>query len=270
MENPNASWDEMLTYGALAVGTAPLALVDMMGEAFLNAGNAAGRTGQLLARADFTTDTDTKVVSRLAAVSEAANAFTGLAGPFAGVGAPTAPLTVEQRALQGFQGAEATAQARATYGLTVGGGATETTVANWGTGPLRAPARALLENEGVLIDASHGLQSRTSGLFNEVQLGQHGEAATKYLYTVDRRGVNVVLEQTPFPTPRGNVVHTNISSKASIGGEVWFGPSNSVTINAGSGRFGDAAGITTQQWEATAKLWESLGYKVNPVPYGKR
>jgi hypothetical protein len=43
-----------------------------------------------------------------------------------------------------------------------------------------------------------------------------------------------------------------------------------VTINAGSGRFGDAAGITTQQWDATAKLWESIGYKVNPVPFGKR
>lgn len=127
-----------------------------------------------------------------------------------------------------------------------------------------------LENEDLLIDASHGLQSRTSGLFNEVRLGQYGEAATKYLYTVDQRGVNVVLEQTQFPTPRGNVVHTNLSSEASIGGEAWFGPKNSVTINAGSGRFGDAAGITKQQWDATIKLWESLGYKVNPVPFGKR
>ena len=61
-----------------------------------------------------------------------------------------------------------------------------------------------------------------------------------------------------------------ISSEASIGGEAWFGPNNSVTINAGSGRFGDAAGITRPQWDATAKLWESLGYKVDPVPFGKR
>jgi hypothetical protein len=103
-----------------------------------------------------------------------------------------------------------------------------------------------------------------------MQLGQYGDAATKYLYTVDQRGVNVVLEKTPFSTPRGNVVHTNISSEASIGGEAWFGPNNTVTINAGSGRFGDGAGITMQQWDATVKLWESLGYKVNPVPFGQR
>jgi hypothetical protein len=141
---------------------------------------------------------------------------------------------------------------------------------NWGTDPLRPPARTILENEGVLIDQSHGLQSRTSGLFNNVQLGEHGDAATKYLYTIDQRGINVIHELTPFPTLRGNVVHSNISSEASIGGEVWFGSNNSVTINAGSGRFGDAAGITLAQWDAAAKFWESLGYGVKPIPFGKR
>ncbi|MFC5373275.1 LysM peptidoglycan-binding domain-containing protein [Brevundimonas faecalis] len=143
-------------------------------------------------------------------------------------------------------------------------------LSNWGTGPLRNSARPLLTNEGVLIDASHGLQSRTSGLFDSVTLGKHGNAETKYLYTIDDRGVNLALESTPFPTPRGNIVHTNISSKASIGGEAWFGPNNSVTINAGSGRFGDGAGVNQSQWNATVKLWESLGYKVNPIPFGNR
>jgi hypothetical protein len=143
--------------------------------------------------------------------------------------------------------------------------------ARWKVGLyMRLMRGASIFNEGVLVDASHGLQSRTSGLFTDVQFGEHGDAATKYLYTVDQRGVNTVLEQTPFPTPRGTVVHTNISSEASMGGEVWFGPNNSVTINAGSGRFGDAAGITQQQWDATVKLWESLGYEVNPVPFGRR
>jgi uncharacterized Zn-binding protein involved in type VI secretion len=142
--------------------------------------------------------------------------------------------------------------------------------ANWGIGPLRPSARPLLENEGVLIDASHGLQSRKSGLFKDVMYGRHGDPETKYLWTVDNRGVNVALEKTPFPTPRGNIVHTNISSEAAIGGEAWFGPDKTVTINAGSGRFGDGAGITPQQWDATVKLWESLGYKVNPIPFGSR
>jgi hypothetical protein len=62
-----------------------------------------------------TTDSETKVVSRLAATAEFANAFNGAAAPFAGVGVPIAPLTAEQMALQGFPGAEATAAARATY-----------------------------------------------------------------------------------------------------------------------------------------------------------
>jgi hypothetical protein len=127
-----------------------------------------------------------------------------------------------------------------------------------------------LENEGVLIDTTQGLQSRTFGQFNDVVLGEHGDSSSKYLYTVDDRGVNIALESTPFPTPRGNIVHTNISAQASIGGEAWFGPDNSVTINAGSGRFGDGAGITPAQWIATTKMWQSLGYKVNAVPYGQR
>jgi hypothetical protein len=62
-----------------------------------------------------TTDSETKVVSRLAATAEFANAFNGAVAPFAGVGVPIAPLTAEQMALQGFPGAEATAAARATY-----------------------------------------------------------------------------------------------------------------------------------------------------------
>lgn len=143
---------------------------------------------------------------------------------------------------------------------------------NWGTGNLRPPAQALGINEDILINASHGLQSRLpgSGQFENVLMGTHKDKATTYLYTVDERGVNVVLEKTPFRTARGNVVHSNISSQASIGGEIWFGPNNTVTINAGSGRFGDRAGITVQQWEATVELWESLGYKVNAVPFGSR
>jgi hypothetical protein len=146
------------------------------------------------------------------------------------------------------------------------------TPANWGTGPLRASARPLLENENVLIGASHGLQSRLPGAgpFQNVRTGTRPDQATKYLWTVDDRGVNIGLEKTPFPTPRGNIVHTNLSEKASIGGEAWFGPENSVTINAGSGRFGDNAGITPQQWDSAIKLWQSLGYRVNPVPFNER
>ena len=143
-------------------------------------------------------------------------------------------------------------------------------VGNRGTGPLRPSARELLPNEGTLIGTEQGLQSRSSGLFDDVIQGAHGDDATKYLWTIDERGINTALEQTPFPTPRGNIVHTNLSSRASIGGEAWFGPNNTVTINAGSGRFGDGAGITQSQWSAAVRYWQDLGYEVIPIPYGSR
>lgn len=137
-------------------------------------------------------------------------------------------------------------------------------------GELRPPARPLLEGEDALIGSAQGLQSRTAGTFDNVVQGTHGDRATTYLYTIDDRGVNIALETTPAATPRGNIVHTNISDRAVIGGEAWFGPNNTVTINAGSGRFGDGAGITQQQWDNTVRYWEGLGYTVNPIPFGSR
>jgi hypothetical protein len=137
-------------------------------------------------------------------------------------------------------------------------------------GPRRPSARPTLEGEDILMTPADGLQSRSSGRFDDVVYGTHGDRATRYLYTIDERGINTAQESTPWPTPRGNIVHTNLSREASIGGEAWFGPNNTVTINAGSGRFGDGAGITPAQWDATADAWRSLGYTVVQVPYGSR
>jgi hypothetical protein len=137
-------------------------------------------------------------------------------------------------------------------------------------GPRRPSARPTLEGEDILMTPADGLQSRLSGRFDDVVYGTHGDRATRYLWTIDERGINAARESTPWPTPRGNIVHTNLSREASIGGEVWFGPNNTVTINAGSGRFGDGAGITPAQWEAAANAWRSLGYTVEPIPFGSR
>jgi hypothetical protein len=137
-------------------------------------------------------------------------------------------------------------------------------------GPRRPSARPTLEGENILMTPADGLQSRLSGRFDDVVEGTHGDRATRYLWTIDERGINAARESTPWPTPRGNIVHTNLSQQASIGGEVWFGPNNTVTINAGSGRFGDGAGITPAQWDAAASAWRSLGYTVVQVPYGSR
>ena len=125
-------------------------------------------------------------------------------------------------------------------------------------------------NEDQLIDPEHGLQSRQWGPFDDVTLGNYKDKATTYLWTIDERGINTAFERTPWPTRRGNIVHTNLSSRASIGGEAWFGPGNTVTINAGSGRFGDNAGITRAQWDAAIRYWKELGYDVIAIPFGAR
>jgi Papain fold toxin 1, glutamine deamidase len=124
MMNPNASWDERLINGTLATLVSPLAVVDMMGEGFMNAPNAAGRAGQWFAQANVTTNPDTRVTAALSGIVEMTNAFNGAVGPFAGaVGVPQRVMTVEELSLQRFQGAEATRAARATYsGLGDNGG----------------------------------------------------------------------------------------------------------------------------------------------------
>ena len=142
--------------------------------------------------------------------------------------------------------------------------------ANRGTGPLEDSAMPSLRNENVLIGPEHSLQSSKNERFKDVVNGTHGDRKTKYLWTIDERGINIAREATPFPTPRGCLVHTNLSDRASIAGEAWFRPFNTVIINAGSGRFGDRAGITRQEWQAAVDYWKSLGYRVKAVPFGER
>ena len=89
----------------------------------------------------------------------------------------------------------------------------------------------------------------------------------RYLWTIDLRGINLAWERSPWPTERNFLTHTNLSSRASIGGEAWFHDDGSVTINASLGRFGPRAGATPEQYAAAIRYWERLGYKVNAVPF---
>jgi len=75
--------------------------------------------------------------------------------------------------------------------------------------------------------------------------------------------------KTPYPTPRGNIVHSNSSDEAYIGGEAWFN-GNKVTINAGSARYRDGVPGTQEHWEAAVRYWEHLGYEVEAIPWGSR
>jgi len=131
-------------------------------------------------------------------------------------------------------------------------------------------AKAVRANEDVPIGPSEGLQSRKEGLFQHVTIGKHLDKATKYLWTIDDRGVNCALASTPFQTARGHITHTNISLAARFAGEAWFTGRRQVTVNGHSGRFGDRAHGTPQQYEAAVEFWERLGYQVTAVPLGQR
>ncbi len=134
----------------------------------------------------------------------------------------------------------------------------------------RPPAIETLENENVLIGSKEGLQSRKNGLFQDVTIGVHGDPRTKYLWTIDDRGINIALELTPMPTPRGYITHTNISPMARFAGEVWFTGPREVTINGKSKRYGDRSNVTRAQYEAAIEYWERLGYEVSGVTLGMR
>ena len=115
-----------------------------------------------------------------------------------------------------------------------------------------------------------GMKSSKTEKFNDIILGVHNDLSTKYLWTIDERGINIALEKTPMPTPRGNIVHTNLSSEAYIGGEVWFIAEDRIIVNAGSGRFGDMAGLSLAEYDAAIIFWKNLGYEVEIIPLGAR
>lgn len=133
----------------------------------------------------------------------------------------------------------------------------------------RGPAKPGLENENVLIGPEQGLQSRDLGRFRRVAEGTRGDRDNKYLWTLDHRGINIALENTPFPTPRGVIVHSNLSAEAYIAGEAWF-RGDRVIINAGSGRFGDRSGVPSRAFQGAIRYWQHLGYEVEAIPFGKR
>ncbi len=96
-----------------------------------------------------------------------------------------------------------------------------------------------------------------------------------YLYTVDQGGLNIAREGIPFTTPRGNVVHSNLSPPdqgAFSAGEMRFvhepGAQPEAIINGGSGRYGPRS---PEEWAATIEVFEAAGIKVRPVmPYNGR
>jgi hypothetical protein len=131
---------------------------------------------------------------------------------------------------------------------------------------LKNPARPILEGEGIPLVNGKFTKELGTNKFDNVITGNYGETSKKYIWTIDDNGINIGLEQTPI----GNnsvIKHTNLSPKAYSGGEVWFANTETVHVNAWSGRFGAGANMTKIEWEASIDAWKSLGYKVVIEPY---
>lgn len=109
-------------------------------------------------------------------------------------------------------------------------------------------------------------QTKVSSQFDDVVEGSYGNAETKYIWTIDNNGVNLGLEQTPIG-PNSVIKHSNLSSKAFSGGEVWFTGNNTVHINAWSGRYGAGANMSKADWDLSIDTWKNLGYDVKVEPY---
>lgn len=136
-------------------------------------------------------------------------------------------------------------------------------------GNIRPPAIYPGVGESTLLNYTQGLGSRMFTRFTNVIRGNVGEANSKYLWTIDERGINIALETTPPPvvqTRSGLIKHTNISTTAYSGGEVWFTGEKSVYIIPKSARFGGSS-MTTEQWNAAKTAWEKIGYKVEAADF---
>ena len=132
-------------------------------------------------------------------------------------------------------------------------------------GELKEPARAILKGEDIPFK-NKLIKRYADEKFNNVNLGNYGEADNKYIWTIDNKGVNIGLEQTKIG--ENNVIkHSNLSPKAYSGGEVWFIKQDEIHINAWSGRFGAGNNMTKEVWESSIEFWKSLGYKVTVEPY---
>ena len=138
-----------------------------------------------------------------------------------------------------------------------------------GLWPTMSPRTSNEVNDNTPIGPEHGVQSRAigEGRFSGVVISEYDVRANKYLFTVDARGINIVLERTATANPRGMVLHSNLSAKALAAGEAWFLSDDTVQINNGSVRFGVR---TPEQWDAVARLWQSLGYRVRQVGFKRR
>lgn len=82
-----------------------------------------------------------------------------------------------------------------------------------------------------------------------------------YIWVIDDRGIPYVLD-SPLDELGGECPkHTNLTSggRAYVGGEVWFGSTDSLWVSGGSGRYHP---VSATQLGDSARVFESFGYSV--------
>lgn len=132
---------------------------------------------------------------------------------------------------------------------------------------LLAPAPDVPAHASVQIGANEGLQSSYTTPFSDVHFGQPGVAGSHYLWTSDGRDVSIAPAHSKVPGTGEPIALTNLATHAASGGQVWFGPDNTVTLQLdASGGF--SCTHSHEQVQVIIQLWRSLGYTVNVLPPG--
>jgi hypothetical protein len=142
---------------------------------------------------------------------------------------------------------------------------------------LWGPNRPLEEIPGPLLPDS-SLQTLPAEGLSDLPLGSPGDRQTVLLWTADERGVNFIPEQTLWPTSRGYVTHTNVSTSAYAGGEAWRTGPNSMLVTSSSGAYGASLRTLTpaqlaegaSRFDAVIDFLQDLGLDVSSLPFGQR
>lgn len=83
-----------------------------------------------------------------------------------------------------------------------------------------------------------------------------------HIWVIDSVGVPYILDQ-PVDKLGGKLPkHTNLAAEAHVGGELWFGDSDKITISGGSGRF---PARSPEELEAAVRVFEAFEYSTRSL-----
>jgi hypothetical protein len=137
---------------------------------------------------------------------------------------------------------------------------------------LRDPKFPPTKEQAEPLRGDQGMQNSSGIPFKDVMTGRYPDPESRYLWTIDERGINIVPEWSMLDHPPDPIKHTNLSLQAKIGGEAWFLDERTVAIDTNSGRFGHNVAEpgfdqtrVSEIWGKAVEAWHGLGYDVVPA-----